>query len=36
MREQLEIFSDHFGTPSENVKDIEKEKEPKERSGSLK
>ena len=35
-QEKSEMFSDHFGTPSKNVGDIEKEKDPQERSEYLK
>ena len=36
MWERSERFPYHFGTPSENVGDIEKEKDTQEQSGSLK
>ena len=36
VRERLGRISDNFGTPSENVGEIEKSKDPQERSGALK
>ena len=33
--ERSETISDNFGTPSENVRDVEQSKHPQERSGSL-
>ena len=33
--ELLEIFSDHFRTPSKNFGDIEKEKDPQEQNRAL-